>query len=72
MVGRKFIALKCFKSDKPTLPLKLYNLLGESFELNFRVDTGFDGPIVNIRKSIILSRILVKILNGYLVMKTSK
>ncbi|BCU68712.1 hypothetical protein [Stygiolobus caldivivus] len=46
MVGRKFIALKCFKSDKPVLFLKLYNILGESFEFDFRIDTGFDGPIM--------------------------
>ncbi|BFI74816.1 hypothetical protein YN1HA_9140 [Sulfurisphaera ohwakuensis] len=43
MLGRKFITLKCFKKDnKPNLTLKLYNLLGEEFELNFRVDTGLD------------------------------
>ena len=81
MVRRKFIALKCFKGDKPTITLKLYNLLGESFEFNFRVDTGFDGPIMLSNKEYVKflvgelpedSWFRFRTLNGYLVTKTSR
>ncbi|MEM1657394.1 MAG: hypothetical protein QXL33_07840 [Sulfolobaceae archaeon] len=63
------------------LHLKLYNLLGESFEFNFRVDTGFDGPVMlsnsEYRKFLVgelpeESWFKFRTLNGYLIMKTSK
>ncbi|MBB5254768.1 hypothetical protein [Sulfurisphaera ohwakuensis] len=82
MVGRKFITLKCFKKDnKPNLTLKLYNLLGEEFELNFRVDTGFDGPLMlnnNDYVKFLVGELPEKswfsftTLNGYVIMKTAK
>lgn len=81
MARRKFITVKCLNGEKPYINLKLSNLKGDEFNVDLRVDTGFDGTIMlsdNYYKNFELGELpedswfRFKTLNGYVIMKTSR
>lgn len=81
MVERKYIPIRCFIGDRPSITLTLTNVVGESIELTLRVDTSFDGSILldkETYKKFTIGELpesmwrRFKTLNGYLVMRTAK
>lgn len=81
MARREFVALKCYEGSRPTMRLKVYNLLGREFEISFLIDTGFDGPLMLDNSSYEKFKagelpeeewFRYRTLNGYLVMKTAR
>ncbi|BDB99973.1 hypothetical protein [Saccharolobus caldissimus] len=81
MVERKYVPVRCFKGDKPSITVTLTNVMGESIELTLRVDTGFDGSVLldkEMYRKFIVGELpesmwrRFKTLNGYLVMRTAK